>query len=230
MSKASGKTVKIGLVGASGRMGQEIYALSKAAKGLEVPIRFARAHWPREADNINVVVDFSTPEGFRKAAQWCVQHKVPLVSGTTGLTAKDHQLLKSTARKIPVLYAANMSLGIALFDHLLKSFHVIRSWDFEIEEAHHALKKDKPSGTAILLQQTLEKTVRKKIPKIRSIREGEIPGTHQILAQGPEESLSIRHVALNRKVFAKGALVAARWLFDKKAPGLYDLTDLYKLT
>jgi 4-hydroxy-tetrahydrodipicolinate reductase len=111
---------------------------------------------------------------------------------------------------------------------ILAAFQTVRDWDFQIEEAHHSLKKDKPSGTALLLQEQLTKILGRPLPEPNAIRGGGIPGIHQIWAMGPDEAILLQHTAFQRRVFARGALQAGRWLFDKKRPGLYDLTDLYK--
>ena len=226
MSKSSGKTeLKIALSGAEGRMGHEVQALARPAAKLE-----SSSDWKAlKPASVDIVIDFSTPEGLREALDWCVKNQKPLVSGTTGITDKDRAALKKAAQKIPVLYSGNMSLGIAALMKLLETLGSLKDWDFQVEEAHHAQKKDRPSGTALLLQEKLQSVLGRKLPAVTSIRGGGIPGIHEVLAMGPDESLVLQHTAFNRKVFAQGALRAARWLFDKNSPGLYDLSDLYKI-
>lgn len=227
MPKATRKSIKLGVLGASGRMGREIVALA-AGEGLTVVAELGRkTKWP-EPGELDVVIDFSLPEGFREALQWCTKHKIPLVSGTTGLTPRDRQTLTRAAKTIPILYSANMSLGIAVLSAMLPKLKSLAGWDFHIDEVHHRAKKDKPSGTALLLNERLEQALGAKLPTPNSVRGGGVPGIHQIWAMGPEEVLVLQHTAFNRSVFARGALNAARWLFDKDQPGLYDLTDLYK--
>lgn len=176
----------------------------------------------------DVVIEFSSPSGMRDTVKWCVQHKVPLVSGTTGISPADRRLLKSAAKKIPILYAANMSLGVAVFRSMLQEFGRVPDWKFRMEEIHHTKKKDKPSGTAKMLAEELKQHVPIRNLPIRAIRRGKVPGTHQIEALGPDEEILIRHTAHDRRIFARGAIHAARWLFDKGTPGLYDLPDLYE--
>jgi 4-hydroxy-tetrahydrodipicolinate reductase len=224
--KRIGKNINIALTGASGRMGLAIQELS-AAQTFTVTQRIQRSADWRKIKTIDLVIDFSSPEGFREALQWCVQHKVRLLSGTTGLSSSDHKALKQAAKRIPVLYSANMSLGIAVLTRLLEGLAQIKDWDFQIEEVHHRAKKDSPSGTALSLQHKLVQVLGRELPSPLAVRGGGVPGIHQIWAFGPDESLTLQHTAFNRKVFAQGALSGARWLFDKKEPGLYDLSDLY---
>jgi 4-hydroxy-tetrahydrodipicolinate reductase len=233
MSKTSRKnlksTLRIALVGAAGRMGQEIQGLAPGVQGVVVAQIDQTKDWDTcRAEEIDLVLDFSSPAGLAEALKWCVAQRKALVSGTTGWPAEFHARLLQASRKIPVLYSANMSLGIAVLTMMLNGFDALEGWDFQIEEAHHSQKKDKPSGTALLLQRKLMAVTKKRLPEPQSIRGGGIAGIHQIWAMGPDEAIVIQHTAFNRKVFAQGALHAARWLFDKKEPGLYDLSDLYK--
>lgn len=224
MSGHARNAVRLALVGAEGKMGQEIQKLGLIAAKIN-----SEKDWKKvAAKDVDVVVDFSSPEGLQGALKWCVAQNKPLVSGSTGLSSGDHKAIKAAAKKIPILYSGNMSLGIAVFSAMIKSLGAIKDWDFQIEEAHHNQKKDKPSGTALLLQDKLKATVGSKVPEPQSFRGGGIPGIHTLWAMGPAETLTITHTAFNRTVFAKGALTAALWLFDKKQAGLYDLSDLYK--
>jgi 4-hydroxy-tetrahydrodipicolinate reductase len=227
MSKKSGKNLKIALAGAGGRMGGEIAAL--AGQSITAKIDDAKAWAKVKPADVDVVIDFSTPAGLSAALAWSLENKKPLVSGTTGLSAADLNGVKKASAKIPVLYSANMSLGIAAMMAMINHLKALPDWDFQIEEAHHKMKKDSPSGTALLLQEKLEKVTGRKLPPPNALRGGGIPGIHEIHAMGPDEALVLQHTAFNRKVFAQGALNAARWLIDNKAPGLYDLSDLYKI-
>jgi 4-hydroxy-tetrahydrodipicolinate reductase len=228
VSKKTGKIIKLAVVGASGRMGQEILALITEDKGFQIVTKVSSKE-DKFKGPVDVVVDFSTPKGLDRALSWCVENGSSLVSGTTGLSAADQRKIKKAARSIPILYSGNMSLGIAVMTGMLEKFRAIEDWDFQIEEAHHSQKKDKPSGTALLLESKLTSVLGRKLPPTHSLRGGGIPGIHQVWAMGPDEAVILQHTAFNRKVFARGALRAARWLFDKARPGLYDLTDLYKV-
>lgn len=230
MSKKSRKTqLRIALAGASGRMGQEIQALAEKHFVIQAKLD-AGAKWSKvSAQETDVVIDFSTPEGLAEALAWALAEKKPLVSGTTGLPADLISKMKKASAKIPILYSGNMSLGIAALSAMLPCLRMLADWDFQIEEAHHSRKKDKPSGTALLLQRELEKSVGRPLPPPNAVRGGGIPGIHQVWAMGEDEVITLQHTAFNRKVFARGALNAARWLFDKKLPGFYELSDLYKI-
>ena len=227
MPASDKQNLRIALGGAKGRMGSEIAALAES-QGATITCSVEREDdWVKcTPDQVDVVIDFSSPEGFKQALAWAFRHRRPFVSGTTGLEVKAP--LVSAAAEIPVLYSANMSVGVAVFTAMLRELRGVKDWDFQIEEAHHSQKKDSPSGTALLLQHHLEVAIGRKVAPPLAIRGGGIPGIHQVFAMGPDETLQIQHTAFNRKVFAHGALRAARWLFDKKQPGLYDLTDLYK--
>ncbi len=217
MSRRPRKNLKVKLVGANGRMGKEIAKLLKREKAMTLA----------RGDAADIVIEFSSPAGLRESIAWCVKHKVPLVSGTTGLSLSDRRLIKSAARKIPILYSANMSLGVAVVRAMLREFRRVPDWKFRMEEIHHTKKKDKPSGTAKMLADELKSHIPVKNLPIRAIRKGQVPGTHQVEALGPDETIQLKHIAHDRRIFARGAIYAARWLFDKGRPGLYDLSDLY---
>lgn len=176
-------------------------------------------------DQGDVVVDFSLPEALPELLKYCETHKVPLVSGTTGLSAQDKEALKTLSRKVPVLWSPNMSLGVMVVSKMLQHFAALSDWTFTMEETHHVHKKDKPSGTALRLKEVLESHIGKAIPMPEAFRRGEVIGDHKVLAQGPFEEISIEHKASDRRVFAQGAVQAALWLAGKPA-GFYSLEDL----
>lgn len=229
MSKANRKNLKLAIVGAKGRMGAEVIELASAAPGFQVVAELdIGSRWMVKPSEIDVVIDFSQPKGTRDALKWCARNGRPLVSGTTGLGRGDVLLLRRTASRIPILYSGNMSLGVAVMSAMIGKFSAVRDWDFQISEVHHSQKKDRPSGTALLLETRLASAINRRLPPVQSTRGGGVPGIHEVLAMGPDEVLTIRHTAFDRRVFARGALRAARWLFDKGRPGLYDLSDLYE--
>lgn len=228
MSKKAKPSLKVLLVGATGRMGEQISAIaSECSCDIVAKVSDAKDWSKLKASNVDVIVDFSSPEGLQQALAWGVKNDVAVVSGSTGLGKKDHEALKAAAKKIPVLYSGNMSMGIAVMSAMMKYFSAVKDWDFQIEEVHHNQKKDKPSGTALLLQKSLTTAVGRELPEAQAIRGGGVPGIHTVWAMGKEEVLTLQHTAFNRQVFARGALKAAGWLFDKCKPGLYDLSDLY---
>ena len=118
-----------------------------------------------------------------------------------------------------------MSLGVAVLTEALEVFSKISQYDFQIEEFHHNRKKDRPSGTAKSLQEKLEHSVGRKLPEPVSIRGGGIFGVHKVHAMAEEEHLVFEHIALNRAVFARGAVEAAQWLCSKKK-GFYSMRDV----
>lgn len=231
------KKIKVGLVGASGRMGQEIVKVLKKTPSVELHLAICRqsslAEFAytcaepscAEAKDVDLWIDFSSPELLQKLLAVAVKHKAPVVSGTTGLGTKQLAALKKSAKSIPVLWASNMSLGVAVLTEAMRVFARIRQFDFQIEEFHHRRKIDSPSGTAKTLQQELEAIVGRNIPAPLSIRGGGIFGIHKIHAMSEDEIVVFEHTALNRTVFASGAVEAAKWLFVKKK-GLYCMRDV----
>lgn len=227
LKKNLNSPLRLAIVGAQGRMGKQIQLLAEAS-GFQIVAEFNQDEkWRTQPEIVDVVVEFSSAKGLKHALKWCLLHKKPLVSGTTGLKGSELAELRAAAKKIPILHSANMSLGVAVMAKMLEQFQALGDWDFQVDEVHHNQKKDRPSGTALLLDQRLSQTLKRKLPTPNSIRGGGVPGIHQVWAMGPEEVLVLQHTAFDRKVFARGALKAARWLFDKAQPGLYDITDLF---
>lgn len=206
------------LFGASGKMGKEILALVNKDKKLKATDKIAKA---------DVIIDFSNHEAFMKNLDEAVKNKVPFVCGTTGLSDKQFKALAKASKKIPVLWASNMSMGVNVLNQMLKSLRALSDYDFVIDETHHVHKKDAPSGTALTIQKHLEKAIKKKVKDVISHREGEVFGQHKVIVTGPEETLLIQHDALNRTVFAKGAVTCAKWILKKK-PGNYSIEDVLK--
>ncbi|MEK2643705.1 4-hydroxy-tetrahydrodipicolinate reductase [Bdellovibrio sp. BCCA] len=221
------KKIKVGLVGSSGRMGKEIIQVIENNSRCEVFYPFGRNDkWDaKKAKSVDVWIDFSSPDALKDVLKRAAETKTPVVCGTTGFSKKEKDLLEQYAKKIPVLWSSNMSLGVAVLNEALKSLAAISHFDFQIEEIHHNRKKDKPSGTAITLQENLEKAVDKKLPAPLAIRGGGVFGVHKIYSMSDEEVLTFEHSALNRTVFAKGAVQAAEWLVKQK-PGLYQIRDV----
>jgi 4-hydroxy-tetrahydrodipicolinate reductase len=181
----------------------------------------------KDFQEIDVVIDFATAESFSSILSFCASQGIALVSGTTGISESDKKKIAQVSKKIPVLWAPNMSLGVATLERALEALAAIKNFDFQIEETHHRHKKDAPSGTALLLQRKLEKVLGRKLPEPLALRGGGVFGVHQVHALGDNETLMFEHRALNRKLFAEGALVAARWLVNQKR-GLYTLQDVLK--
>lgn len=227
------KKYQLIICGAAGRMGNEILNLSQAMSwvGNVVTVDYKGRSEHKNLSEISVngptvLIDFSLPKGLSKTLQWCRKNKVPCVVGVTGLGPKEQRLLKQTSKTIPILWSANMSLGVNVFVKLIERLsHLLPDYDWQLEEFHHNKKKDKPSGTGKWLQNVAEVGRKKKLPPILSGRGGGIYGVHKLLLMGPEETLTIEHSALSRALFARGALTAAKWLATRKR-GLYSMSNV----
>ncbi|MCC6137419.1 MAG: 4-hydroxy-tetrahydrodipicolinate reductase [Bdellovibrionaceae bacterium] len=225
--------IKLFLIGATGRMGQALQDVVGAQKNFKIvggvgkTARGAKTifsnSFPIKAPALDVVVDFSAVEVFDDTLRWCVKNKVAVVSGVTGISEAQQKTLKAAAKSIPVLWAPNMSIGVALVKKMLNEMQIPDNFDVHLLEYHHRHKKDAPSGTAKDLEGVLKKKT-KNYAGTSAIRGGGIFGVHRVDLMADSEVISIQHQALDRHVFAKGALAAAEWLKGKKA-GLYTLQD-----
>lgn len=233
---------KVAIVGISGRMGRELQALASELGLLVTAGVVSKAgsiNGPSVDGSISIVskiedlkpqlfelvIDFSLPEATQNVVAWCLKHKKPLVSGVTGISEEARNSMQKAAQEIAILWAANMSLGVAVLARAARSLAALEGFDFQIEEVHHRHKKDKPSGTALVLQKDLEEAVGRVIPQPVAIRGGGVFGIHRIFAMGEEETLTLEHAAINRRVFARGAIKAAKWLL-LRPPGLYKIDDI----
>ncbi len=226
--------------GASGRMGKEVLESSLKDSDVKVLGGLARSQskvlgvecvgsldgFSKEILNkVNVIIDFSLPEALDVLLDKLDNNPSCLVSGTTGFNSSIQKKMEDFSKKAPVLWASNMSIGVAFVGQLLSLMGQLKDdFDFQVTEFHHNKKLDKPSGTAKTLHNKLLDAVKKEIPEPLAIRGGGIFGEHQIYAMSDEEVISIEHKALNRSVFAKGALACSKWLIKQK-PGLYTIED-----
>jgi len=201
--------------GAQGQMGQTITALVENDSALSM-----QAH----LENADVAIDFSSHTALADLLNKCVQLKKPLVVGTTGHSPENHQLLQEMSQQIPIIFSPNFSLGVAVTLEAAKliSQQLKGLCQIEIIEAHHQTKKDKPSGTALKLAEV----VSDKEIAIHSIRAGDIIGDHMVVFVLDGERIELKHQAHSRKAFARGALLAAKFL-KTKPPGLYSVKDLF---
>lgn len=200
-------------------------------------------------DRGEVVVDFSAPEATLHHLRTVAQYRRAMVIGTTGFSAPQLEDLKSLACQIPCVVSPNMSVGINLIYKVISEMAKTLGDDYDIEvvEAHHHLKKDAPSGTALKIAEVLAKAVSRDLDHvavysrkgligerkkgeigIQSIRAGDIVGDHTILFGGMGERIEVTHRASSRDTFAGGALRAAQWVV-KQPPGLYDMMDVLSL-
>ncbi|MEZ4871409.1 MAG: dihydrodipicolinate reductase C-terminal domain-containing protein [Bdellovibrionales bacterium] len=196
--------------GSTGRMGKNIVALAEAEGIGQMTYGWSRSATGdrtiqslEEADpnQVDVVIDFSLPMAFEKALAWAEKHKKPFFSGTTGLAEVHFPKLESASKEIPVLWAPNTSLGINFLNEMIKMLGTLKGFDFQIIEAHHNQKKDAPSGTALFLQDTLNKHADVGIPEPLAIRGGGIYGEHEILAMAKDEVISVKTHRSNARRF-----------------------------
>ena len=175
-------------------------------------------------EDIDVWIDFSSPDGLMNLLQFT--KKTPVVSGSTGLSDRQFSVLKKASQKRPIFWASNLSIGLWAFRQALKSFSDIADFDFSIDEIHHNQKKDMPSGTALTIQKDLQKILNRKIDTPRGHRLGGVYGIHTVYAASGDEILTFQHQAINRKVFASGAVRAAEWILKQKN-GFYSMDDMF---
>ena len=223
--------------GASGRMGRSLLrllpdhpALALAAAVSPQPLGEA-AHAVQwlpparmgDAPAVRLVVDFSLPEAFDAALGFSVERGAAFVSGTTGLSREQHEALERAGQQIPVLWAANFSLGVAVLSRLVEqAARALPGWDLDIVESHHVHKKDAPSGTALALGAAAAAAGAQ--PRYASLRAGDIVGEHAVQFTGLGERIELVHRACDRDVFARGALAVGQWL-AAEPPGLRTLGD-----
>jgi 4-hydroxy-tetrahydrodipicolinate reductase len=178
-------------------------------------------------EKVDVVIDFSTPAGTIKRLGECSKMCTPIVIGTTGFTQEQRLIIEDAGKKIPCLLSPNMSVGAnLLFKISTETAKMLGiGYDIEIVEAHHRFKKDAPSGTAKVLRDKIVKTTPRGDIPIHSLRGGDIIGEHNVIFIGEGEVLGIFHRAHSRDIYAKGAILAARFIV--KAPiGLYSMEDV----
>ena len=211
------------ITGSQGRMGRSII---EQLENSEMSFLEINRNAPLEKvspQKGDVIIDFTQPEYFSQALSWAQIKGVAFVSGTTDLKKSHFDQLDEAAKNIPVLWAPNMSLGITVMNNLIKMLgQVSDKFDFQLEEFHHNKKKDKPSGTAKFLQKTMNEVAGREMPEILAGRGGGIFGIHKLWMMSDEETLTIEHTALNRDVFAKGAIICAEWILEK-GPGQYNI-------
>ena len=223
------KSKCLGLIGASGRMGVEIVSLLEEKK---IPwLALSREDLnSTHSYALGGLIDFSTASAVPKVVTFARRRKLPVVSGTTGPGIE--KVYRRLGQEVPVLWSANMSLGVAVLKASLEALRKLESqtdFDYQVEEFHHNRKLDSPSGTALALQSKLGSVLtpqqKKNLHEPVAMRLGGIYGVHKVHAVSNEEWLCFEHQALSRRVFAQGAITAALWLLQKKR-GFYTLEDL----
>ena len=225
--------INVIVAGATGRVGSLIVRLVENDDTLQLAgTADIDASLEKVIDKADVVIDFTAPEAAARHAELAAEHTKPMLIGTTGLNGEQNELVHKAAQRIPILHAPNMSLGVTVLMHLITTAAHTLGSDFRVEimETHHAKKVDSPSGTANKMLKIVadeRKTDGEEI-EVTSFREGDVIGDHSIKFISHEEVLELKHSALTRELFAHGAVVAARWIADKK-PGLYDMSDVLNL-
>ncbi len=253
------KKINLTITGCMGRMGKQLIKTCKKEKNFKIqslteykPINKKIFGIKPQVNNedafkkTDVIIDFTTPKCTFEILKIATKLKKKLVIGTTGFTKKEEYLIKSYSKKIPILKAGNMSLGINLLMFLteIASKSLGNKYMSKIFEIHHKHKKDYPSGTALMLGKGIANGKnkelyhligkkflnKKKFPfgkkiNFNSIRKGEIIGEHEVLFSSGKEIIKLNHEAFDRALYSEGALSAASWLIRKK-PGLYSMRDL----
>jgi len=261
---------RIAIAGAAGRMGKTlIEAVLQSGAGLRVTVGTVLPDDPAlgvdlgllagvqhlgvpavcslqdQAEQFDVLIDFTARASTLMHLQFCVQHDKAIVIGTTGFTPEEKQVIAQAARSIPVVFAPNMSIGVNVCLKLLKmAAEVLEDVDIEIVEAHHRYKKDAPSGTALRMGEVIAEALGRNLEEVAvygregmseerdrstigfaTVRGGDIVGDHTVIFAGLGERIEITHKASSRMTFASGAVRAAAWLAGR-APGLYSIDDV----
>jgi len=253
------KKINLSITGCLGRMGQELIRSSKNEKNFKlVSITENRIIKKRISGlkpqlnsesafkNVNVIIDFTIPKCTLEVLKIACKLKKRVVIGTTGFSKKEENLIKKYSKKIPILKAGNMSLGINLLMYLteIASEALGNNFFSKILEVHHKHKKDYPSGTALMLGKGIATGKNKDFYKLigkkylnkknfpynkkinfNSIRKGEIIGNHKVLFSSGKETIALNHEAFDRALYSEGAFTAAKWLMSKK-PGLYSMRNV----
>lgn len=265
--------IKVGIFGANGRMGRVL--IDAAYQHAEVALGFASVREGSSfvgldagelaginkqyistmpltnalANVVDVIIDFTLPSALQANLDYAILHKKPLIIGTTGLSPEQLMLIDEAAKKIPIVFAANYSVGVNLMLNLVSIAAKVmgRNADIEIIEAHHRFKKDAPSGTAMAIGESIAKVLNRDLSKcavygregdtgerdsqtigFATVRAGDIVGEHTALFATLGERIEITHKASNRLTFANGALTAALWLITRPN-GLYSMQQVLGL-
>ena len=229
MSAPAGGAPRVALIG-MGRMGRTIAALA-GERGIPVVATLDHEH-PVTAESLagaDVAIEFTEPGAAVGNARACLAAGVPVVVGTTGwLDALPTLTDEVNAAGGRLLWAANFSVGVnAMLAVAAAAARVLRDagFDAHLVETHHTAKKDAPSGTALAIARAVQAGGGGEVP-ITAVRVGHVPGTHALVFDAPFEQVTLTHEARDRRVFAEGALVAARWLAAAREPGVYTMRDV----
>ena len=250
--------IKVGIHGSTGRVGELLVKNLKDDDKAVVTTLHAIDEFKYTVDedllitndtktlleNSDVVIDFTLPNGTENLLEKAIESPTALVIGTTGLSKHQLNLLEEASKYMPILYATNMSLGVAILNKLAyTASKALAEFDAEIVEQHHRYKKDAPSGTALTLAEHVADARGLELDKVRvsgrdgiigertkdeiavmSLRGGDIVGRHTVGFYNDGEYIELNHTATSRDTFAKGAIKASKWIINQKN-GLYDITD-----
>ena len=253
------KKINLAITGCLGRMGQQLIKSSKSDKNFKLVTLTENQLIKKKISGIkpslnnldsfkkvSLIIDFTVPKCTFQVLKIAQKIKKRIVIGTSGFTKKEEELIKKFSKKIPILKAGNMSLGINLLMYLteITSASLGDKYLSKIFEVHHKHKKDHPSGTALMLGKGIAigknkdfyKLIgkkylnKKKFPygrkiNFNSIRKGEIIGEHEVTFSSGKEILTLNHEAFDRALYSEGAITAAKWLTNKR-PGLYSMRNL----
>ncbi len=253
------KKINIAITGCLGRMGKQLIKSTKSNKYFKLVSLTENRKISKKISGIkpelnttnafkkaNIIIDFTVPKCTLQVLKIASKLKKRVVIGTTGFSQKEENLIKSYSRKIPILKAGNMSLGVNLLMYLTEIASKSLSNEFltKIYEVHHKNKKDYPSGTALMLgkgiadgkKKNLYKMMgkkflnKKKFPyskkiNFNSIRRGKVIGEHEVKFSSGKEIVTLNHESFDRALYSEGALTASKWLMKKKS-GLYSMRDL----
>jgi len=256
------KKIKLAVTGYLGRMGQQIIKSSRSEKDFKL-VSITENRIPKKKiyglkpklnsesafKNAHIIIDFTVPKCTLEIIKIAYKLKKRVVIGTTGFSKKEENLIKKYSKKIPILKAGNMSLGINLLMYIteIASKSLGNNFLGKVFEIHHKHKKDYPSGTALMLGKGIATGKNKDFYKImgkkylnkksfpygkkinfNSIRKGEIIGKHEVIFSSGKEIITLNHEAFNRSLYSEGALTGAKWLMKRK-PGLYSMRDVLNL-
>tara|TARA_B100000683_G_scaffold132324_1_gene129196 strand:- start:2257 stop:3033 length:777 start_codon:yes stop_codon:yes gene_type:complete len=251
--------IKLAVTGCMGRMGQQIIKSARLKKNFEIAVLTENRLINKKINGVNIslndektfkkadiIIDFTIPKCTFEVLKIATKLKKRVIIGTTGFTKKEENIIKNFSKKIAILKAGNMSLGINLLMYLteIASASLGNNYLSKVFEIHHKYKKDHPSGTALMLGKGIAIGKNKNFYKLigkkylnkksfpygkkinfNSIRKGEIIGEHEVKFSSGKEIITLNHEAYDRALYSEGALVAAKWL-NKKKPGLYSMRDL----
>ncbi len=253
------KKINLAITGCMGRMGQQLIKSAKSNKNFKIVSLTENKKIKKKVSGIKpelnssnafkkaeIIIDFTVPKCTLEILKIAAKQKKKVVIGTTGFTKKEENIIKKFSKRIPILKAGNMSLGVNLLMYLteITSKSVGKKFLSKIYEVHHKKKKDYPSGTALMLAEGIAKGKnegfysiigkkylnKKSFPygkktNFNSIRKGNVIGEHEVTFSNGKEILTLNHESFDRALYSEGALTAAEWLHKKKS-GLYSMRDL----